>query len=191
MIQVLVLWLLWVKHTESGQPATHRWTVSGRSGGGVAVSCSLSLCYSALCGLCYRHSAFRCDHQHHLQLSLICEAKGVKEEKAESLLSNRQKKDELWKEALLRLQWRWGRRIKGGNGNVSFIWRPVEGAFMLGLRFPPSVGNREKIRVGFGGWEIDWHHCWYLKQIKDNLLTKFWEARGNHCSVISKTPSRI
>ncbi len=43
--------------------------------------------------------------------------------RAESLLSNRQRRDDLWIEALWRLQWLRGRRITEGNGNVSFTWR--------------------------------------------------------------------
>lgn len=59
----------------------------------------------------------------------VREVTGVKKERlregslSAGLLSNSQRKDDLWIEALSRLQWLGGRQIREGNGYVSFTWR--------------------------------------------------------------------
>lgn len=166
----------WVTNTaDCGQCVTHRWTVSGPPDRGAAVSRSLSFC-SPLHYFTDTRPRRR-DAQRHLRLSLIAwvygkwrgsRRRGCRRAfclRAKSLLSNRQRKDDLWIEALWRLQWLRGRRITGGNGNVSFTWRlrgwmPLCWATWVSVIgkidwFPPAEEQSGRIKPGFDGREIE------------------------------------
>lgn len=108
-------------------PATHRWTVSGRS----AVSHGPS-CVPLLSLLCVTDTqAWRHKAPHHLQLSLIVWSYGKRRKSKRRSCRRAAVKTGRGRMIFEYKRYR-GRRIRGPNGNVSFMWRLRAGHLYLG-----------------------------------------------------------